>query len=296
MSSGSIAKKEKWWAYLFILPGSAIILIFWLIPSFYSVFYGFFHYDGIKPPRFAGLDNYTTFFLKDPRGLNSLKIAFFYSAGTLPACLFAGFALAIVFNKHWFKGGKVYSAIYFLPRTISYAAISFVWCWLLDPMAGIINYVLESVGLEPIFWLGEPLLALVSILIVSIWRNLGFFVILYLSALKSIPSLYLEAAELDGASEWQKTWHVIWPLVRPTTTFVVILAIIDAFKVFDQVYVLTFGGPAHSTEVVAFYVWHVGFVQMLMGYSSAIATVLLIIMLALTTFQWKYYLRKSAIF
>lgn len=295
MAVRSIVKKEKWWAYLFIFPSFAIILMFWIIPSFLSLYYGFFHYDGISPPRFAGVANYVTFFLKDPVGLNSLKIAFFYSAGTLPPCLFAGFAIAMALNKHWLRGSRVYSAIYFLPVTMSYVAISFIWLWLLDPLAGIVNYFLETIGLEPRCWLGEIPLTLVSILIVSIWKNLGFFVVLYLSAFKSIPSLYLEAAELDGASEWQKARFVTWPLVGPTTAFVVILSIIDAFKVFDQVYILSFGGPANSTKIVAFYIWEVGLDRMLMGYSSAMATVLLVIMLILTNFQWKYYLRKSAI-
>ncbi len=288
--------KEKWWAFLFILPSFAILITFWIIPSAYSVYYSFFHYDGVSPARFAGLENYLNFFSRDPVGLNSLIVAFFYSAGSLPPSIFVGFLLAIVFSKRWFKGSKIYSAIYFLPVTMPYVAIAFVWLWLLDPMAGIVNYFLETIGLEPQFWLGKAPLALISIVVISFWKDLGLFVILYLSAIKSLPSLYLEAAELDGASEWQKAWHVIWPLVRPTTAFLVIICIIDAFKVFDQIYILTFGGPVNSTRIVAFYVWQVGFVQMLLGYSSSIATVLLIIMLILTGLQWKYYLRKSAIY
>jgi len=267
-----------------------------MIPSVGSVFFGFFKYDGINPLKFVGLRNFVRYLAQDPMGLHSLKVTAYYSLGTLPPCLFLGLAIALVINKRWFKGRQVLTAVYFLPVTISYVAVAFVWSWLLDPMAGVVNYVLESIGLEPQVWFGDPNLALFSILLVSVWKNLGFFVVLYLTALQGIPAMYTEAADLDGANEWQKIRHVLWPLLLPTTFFLIILSVIDSFRVFDQVYILTFGGPENTTRMVAFYVWQEGFTQMHLGYSSAIATILLLIMLLLTTFQWRYYMRRVSFF
>lgn len=150
--------------------------------------------------------------------------------------------------------------------------------------------------MPPQSWLSEPRLALFSLFFVVNWRNLGFFVIIYLTALQGISNIYLEAADLDGATKWQKVRFIIWPLLLPTTIFLTILSIIDAFKVFDVVYVLTFGGPENATKMIAFYVWETGFLRLWMGYSSGIATVLLIIMLVLTFIQWKYYTRKMVHF
>jgi multiple sugar transport system permease protein len=284
--------KTKWleslWGYIFILPAVAIITIFWMVPSAGSIYYSFFKFNGIKTPKFIGLENFITFF-SDPQGLNSLKVAGYYIIGTLPPAIIIGFILAIIISKKWFKGGGFFSAVYFLPVVMSYIGVSFIWKWVFEPIGGLANYFLRLIGLEGIKWLTTPGLALICILFISVWKNIGFFIILYLAAIRQIPESYVEAAEIDGVNEFQKAIHIIWPLVFPTTIFLTIMSVIDAFRVFDQIYALTFGGPNHTTGIVAFYVWQVGFMETRMGYSSAIASVLLLIMIILTYIQWKFY-------
>lgn len=291
----SIKRREAIAGCLFVIPALAIITIFWIIPSIGSIFFSFFKYDGINL-KFIGLYNFIKFIFRDPSGLHSLKVTLYYSLGTLPPCLFLGLAIALIVNEKWFRGKKIITGIYFLPFALSYSVVALLWRWLLDPIGGVVNYTLEIIGLPPQSWLSEPRLALFSLFFVVNWRNLGFFVIIYLTALQGISNIYLEAADLDGATKWQKIRFIIWPLLLPTTIFLTILSIIDAFKVFDVVYVLTFGGPENATKMIAFYVWETGFLRLWMGYSSGIATVLLIIMLVLTFIQWKYYTRKMVYF
>lgn len=290
-----IKRREAIAGCLFVIPALAIITIFWIIPSIGSIFFSFFKYDGINL-KFIGLYNFIKFIFRDPSGLHSLKVTLYYSLGTLPPCLFLGLAIALIVNEKWFRGKKIITGIYFLPFALSYSVVALLWRWLLDPIGGVVNYTLEIIGLPPQSWLSEPRLALFSLFFVVNWRNLGFFVIIYLTALQGISNIYLEAADLDGATKWQKVRFIIWPLLLPTTIFLTILSIIDAFKVFDVVYVLTFGGPENATKMIAFYVWETGFLRLWMGYSSGIATVLLIIMLVLTFIQWKYYTRKMVYF
>jgi multiple sugar transport system permease protein len=279
---------ESLWGYVFVLPATLIITLFWIIPSIGSLYYSLFSFNGIKTPKFIGLQNFVNYFT-DPQGLNSLRVAGYYILGTLPAALLLGLVLAIIIEKKWFKGVTFVGAVFFIPVCMSYVGVSFIWKWMFEPMAGLVNHTLQALGLPGQKWLTTPGLALACILFISVWKNIGFFIILYLAALRQIPASYIESADLDGVNELQKARHIIWPLVLPTTVFLTIMSIIDAFRVFDQVYALTLGGPNHSTEIVAFYVWQVGFLQLRMGYASAVASVLLLIMIGLTFLQWKYY-------
>jgi len=213
----------------------------------------------------------------------------YYIFGTLPPALIIGFSIAFILNKKWFKGAGFLTAIYFIPFVMSMVGVAYIWRWMWDPASGLVNWLLSIFGIHGPKWLSTPGLALLCIFFISIWKNIGFCIVLYASAMKSLPSAYLEAAEIDGTNEWQKIRYIILPLVLPTTIFLTIVSSIDAFKVFDQVYALTSGGPNNTTRIVAYYVWQVGFADMRMGYSSAIATILLIIMLILTYLQWKYY-------
>lgn len=283
---------ESLWGYVFILPALALMTVFWIIPSIGSIYYSFFKYDGIKEPIFIGLQNFIKYF-SDPRGLNSLKVAGYYVIGTLPPSLIIGLTIAIILSKKWFRGTSFFGAVFFLPLVIPFIGVTFIWQWIFEPVVGLANYFIKFFGLEGLNWLSTPGLALFCILFISVWKNIGFFVILYLSAIKQIPVMYIEVAKLDGANELQITRHIMWPLLFPTTTFLTIISIIDAFRIFDVVYGLTSGGPNHSTEIIAYYVYQVAFIERRMGYSSAVAVIILIIVGILTYIQWKFYSSRA---
>jgi len=287
-------KRQMWVAYLFILPATSIISIFVIIPSLVSIYFSFFKYDAITPSKFIGLRNYWEFFFSDPLALRSLSINLYYIIGTLPVAILVGFIIAIALNARWFRGRQFFNAAYFIPVAISMVGGSAICLWLLDPMGGLVNWFMQVIGLSPQAWVGDPKLALLTICLVSIWKNLGFFMVIYLTALQAIPSTYYEAARIDGANRWQEIYHITWPIVIPTTFFLLIMGTIGGFQIFDQIYVMTQGGPANATKVIVFYIYETGFGgQVRMGYSSAIAVVLMVIALVITGLQWKYYLRVA---
>ena len=156
--------------------------------------------------------------------------------------------------------------------------------------------MIKAVGIEPPLWFAQPGWALFTVALVNVFKQLGFVVILYLSSLKSIPESLFDAAEIDGANEWHKARYVIWPLVLPTTFFISVILMINAFSVFEQIYVLTFGGPEYSTYVIPFFIYDVGLFQLRMGYASAAGIVLMVIMIIITLVQNKYFQRRWASF
>lgn len=290
---GTLKKREVYTAYFFIFPSVILITYFWIYPSIWTIIYSFTKWDGINPPVFIGLRNFRELLFDDPLALHSLLITIYYMVGTLPEAIFLSLIIALVLNKHWLKGRQFLTGTYFLPVAISMVGVCAIWMWLLDPMSGLVNWIMEFFRLPTQAWLQDERLALLSICIVSVWKWLGWFIVIYIAALQAIPSMYCEAARIDGANRWQEFRYIIWPMLIPTTFFLLITGMIGAFQVFDQVYMMTLGGPANSTKVMMYYIYDAGFGSMQrMGYSSALATVLLIILLVSTIFQWRYYTGK----
>ena len=275
-------------AYLFIAMPCIVIAVFVLAPCLWAIALSFYKSDGITPSIFIGLKNYGKM-LDDSVVWISFRNTFYYVAGTVPVSIVLSFYIAVILNEKWFRGRSLMRTIYFLPVVVAMVAVAFVWQWLYNPSFGIINRLMQLVGLPPQIWLGDPWLAMPCIILVSIWKGLGFFVIIYLAGLQGIPSMYYEAASLDGANRWQQIRHVTWPLLFPTTCFLTIMGVIGGFQVFEQVYVMTRGGPVNATRVVLYYLWEKGFVSLELGYASAIAVLLFIVVLGITLLQWKYY-------
>ena len=275
-------------AYLFIALPCIVIAVFVLAPCVWAIALSFYKSDGINPAIFTGFRNYGKM-LDDPVVWISFRNTFYYVAGTVPVSIILSFYIAIILNEKWFKGRSVMRTVYFLPVVVAMVAVAFVWQWLYNPSFGIINRLLQLLGLPPQIWLGDPCLAMPCIILVSVWKGLGFFVIIYLAGLQGIPSMYYEAASLDGASRWQQIRHVTRPLLFPTTCFLTIMGVIGGFQVFEQVYVMTRGGPVNATRVVLYYLWEKGFDSLELGYASAIAVLLFVVVLGITILQWKYY-------
>ncbi|EOL44669.1 hypothetical protein RV11_GL002418 [Enterococcus phoeniculicola] len=276
-------KNNILWICLFLLPSLIGFLVFIIYPVFYSLGVSFTDWDLINPMKFIGLRNYQTL-LADPKFWNSLKNTFLFILGYLPSVMILGLAVALLLNgklrlKPFFRG------VYFLPVVTSWVAVSLVWKWLFNPKFGLINYFLSLVGVHGPNWLNDPKVAMLAIIITSVWKDIGFIMVLYLGGLQNIsPSLY-EAANIDGADKWHQFWRITLPMLKPTTFFVSMISLINSFQVFDQVNIMTEGGPGDATTVLVQNIYNSAFKYSEMGYAAAMSWILFLIILVVSLVQ-----------
>jgi len=280
---------EARWGYFFLLPNIIGFLTFTLIPVVVSLFLSLCRYDILTPARFIGLLNYSRL-LKDSYNLNALKNTVYYTVGVIPPGMIISLFLAILVNQK-LKEIVLYRALFFLPVITSTVAVSIVWAWLYDPVNGYINYILRWFGIDGPNWLGSTTWAMPAIIIMSVWKGLGFNMVIYLAALQGIPEQLYEAARIDGAGWWAQFRHITLPMVSPTTFFVLIMSVIGSFQVFDQAYIMTRGGPAEATVTMVYQIYVNAFQYFRMGYASAIAWLLFFIILGASLFQIKFQKR-----
>ena len=273
-------------AYLFILPNYLIYLTFIFIPVLSVVYLGFTDYSFIDPPRFIGVENYVKLF-RDPIFIQAIKNTVLYWIGTVAISMALGLALAVMLNKPR-KGVPVFRAAFYLPNVLSLVAVALMWLWLYDPAKGIFNTVLLALGLPVSEWLYDPNIALFLVMIPGIWTMLGFNMVIYLAGLQAISPEYYEVARIEGASVLQQFRLVTFPLLKPITFFIFVMASIKSFQVFDQIYVMTGGGPVNATTTIAFEIYQNGFYFYKMGYASAMSVVLLLIVGTLTILNFSY--------
>jgi multiple sugar transport system permease protein len=245
----------------------------------------------MTPIQWVGFANYVELF-KDKTFLKSLWNTIYFTAGTVPISIIISLFLAIALNQR-IRGVKVFRSIYFFPSIISLVAIGLVWMWMYNPEFGLLNYFLSLIGIDGPPWLNGINWAMPSIIIVAIWRGIGFNMLLFLAALQGISDSYYEAADIDGARWFGKFMHITIPLLSHTTFFVTVIAIVNSFQAFDLVYLMTFGGPARSTSVLVFYLYQNAFRYFRMGYASAIAYVLFFIVLIFTAIRFWFYRKKE---
>ncbi len=297
-------------AALYIVPAGIIVLIFRMIPIASAFVLSFFDVKMGRVRGFIGLAHYVRLF-QDPTFFNSLGTTAYYVIGVVPASLFLSLFLAVLLNQK-IKGLGFYRTIYFLPVVTSLVAISMVWKWIFHPRLGLLNFVFEKLGGNSLLWLEEPRgifemaagglgwewwpealsgpsLALVAVVIVAIWRGIGYNIVIFLAGLQNIPDQYYEAARIDGANTRGVFWRVTWPLLSPTTFYVMLSTTIVSFQVFTQIYLMTgppVGGPMGTTKVIVYYLFEKGFdAGGNMGYASAVALILFGIILTLTLIQ-----------
>ena len=281
--------QEARWAYLFLLPNLLLFSIFTVYPVFASFFYSLNKWTLHSPMQFLGLANYRAL-IDDPIFLKVLGNTLYYTAGIIPFQTALGLLIALGLNQRIrFMTG--YRALYFVPVVTSMVAVSIVWQWMYQPHYGVINSLLKIVGIEGPNWLFSKAWAMPSVIAMSIWKNVGYSVVLYLAALQSVPESFYESAMIDGANSWDKFWHITLPIISPTTFFIIVLSVIGSFQAFDQIYVLTQGGPARATSVIVHYLYENGFQWFNMGYAAAIAYVLFALLFILTIIQWTYRAR-----
>jgi multiple sugar transport system permease protein len=288
-------RKEAGQGYLFLLPTILILGVFVIAPILYAVFLSFHKVEllGGASYEFRGLDNFlkVTF---DDRAIIALKNTAIYVAVVVPAQTFLALVLAASLNAG-LKGQKFFRVVYFLPTLTSSAVLTLIFMWMYN-QNGLINYVLKIFHLPTYNWIGDPDVALIAIMIMNIWATAPFFMVIYLAALQDIPDSHYEAAELDGAGAVQKFWHITVPNLRPVTSFVVIMGIIGTFQLFDQSYIFSggSGGPNNSTLTVVLLIYQYAFKTLgTMGYATAIAFMLAIIILVATLIQRKFSKEES---
>ncbi len=269
-----------------VLPSLTTQFIFIYLPLIWAVYISFYNWNMIRPMRYIGLDNYTRMFSNESFW-NSMWVTFLYIIGTVPASVLIGLGLALLLNIKWLKGRGIFRTAFYIPVITSMAAAAVIWAWIFEGNYGLMNQLLSAFGIGPIRWLADPNFTLIALMIVGVWKRIGYNMVLFLAGLQNIPSTYYEAAEIDGAKTWTKLIRITVPLLSPTTLFVVILQFIASFRVFVSVSVMTQGGPARSTEVITFYLYENAFRYLRFGYASAIAVVMFILMMVFTVLQFR---------
>jgi ABC-type sugar transport system permease subunit len=210
-----------------------------------------------------------------------------YTAFSIPISMALGLGLALLLNVR-LRGLGFYRTAFYLPVVTSMVAISMIWIQLFDPLYGVVSNALESVGIRGVDWLGDPNLAMPSVIAVSVWKTIGWNMLIYLAGLQGIPEYLKEAAAIDGAGRWQIFWKIVLPLLKPTTFFIFVTSVIGAFQVFDIVYVMTGGGPANATLTLVQYVYNNAFKALDMGFAAAASFVLFAIIMAVTLVSMRY--------
>lgn len=271
-------------AWAFILPALILLLIFSIIPIFWVIYLGFTDYNVFSPPEWNGVENYKKLF-SDPRFIKALKNTIYYWVLVTPAITISSLFLAVLVNQKLI-GIKLYRLAYYFPVLVSVVITALLWKWMFAT-DGIFNYVLSVIGLGPIKWLTSESTSMISVAIVTVWQGLGYYMLIYLAGLQSVPDQLYEAAELDGAGFWRKQWHITIPALRPIILFVSVISTMGAFKEFTLMLVMTGGGPVNSTTTLVYMVYKEAFENINMGYASATATVLFIIILIITVINIK---------
>jgi multiple sugar transport system permease protein len=277
---------DKRYGYLFILPVLLGFLIFTLVPMLYTFIMSFTDWSILKHGfAFLGLKNYNDLILKDDRFWKVLLNTLYFSAGLVPLNLMVSLFMALLL-KNKLAGMGLFRTIMFTPVVTTLVVWSIVWKFIFGTDAGLINQALRLFGIIGPSWLYDYNLAMPIVIVVSVLKNFGLNMTIFLSALISIPEMYYEAAVMDGASKRKQFFNITIPMLTPTIFMVIMITIIASLKVFSQIYVMTSGGPGDSTKVIVYYIFEKAFKTYQMGYASAIAIILFVIILAITIFQW----------
>lgn len=279
--------------YAFLTPNMTIFLLFSIWPALYSFYVSLFSTSPFRPPEFVGLGNYAELG-RDDLFRQALMNSFVYVTAFTFLVTVLSVVLAVLLNQQIRAKGFLRGA-FFLPVLLSPAVVGLVWRWILQRDVGLLNVVLNALGIPPQPWLLDGTLAMTAIISVGLWIHLGFFAMIVLAGLQSIDPVLYEAADVDGASTWAQFRHVTLPLLGPTIMVVLILSVISGFKAFDYIFVLTGGGPVFSTTLLVQYIYRVGFDQVQFGLGAAASVVLFLVVFTLTLGQFVLGRRREAI-
>jgi multiple sugar transport system permease protein len=278
-------KKKYLYGYLFIAPPFIGFILFGLIPIIYSFYISLTTFDLFNPAVFTGLANYTKLFTEDPLFWQSL-LNTIYAAVGIP--LGIGFSLLIAMGlSKDIKGINFFRTAFFLPSVCSVVALTLMWKWIFNSDYGVLNNILGFFGIHGPNWLSSSTWAMPALIIQGVWGGLGGGMVLFIAALKNVPRTFYEAAEIDGANKWAQFWNITLPAISPTTFYLMITAIIGAMQAFVPFMIMTNGGPNYSTTTIVLYLYNNAFKYMNMGYASAMAWVLFVVIMAMTLINFK---------
>lgn len=271
--------------YLFLAPNLIGFIIFMLIPFLYAFYISFFNWDGITEMQFTGLRNYVKLITNEGFRISFVN-TLYYTLLNVPLIIIFGLGLALAVNTIT-KCKALFRTVFFLPNIVTVVSIVIVWQAFYHPVYGPLTMILKALGVENTpQWISDPKWAMICIIIMSIWINAGYYMIIFLAALNNVPESYYEAAEIDGAGKISRFFNITLPMISPSMFFAIIIAIINSFKVFDQVALLTQGGPGRSTNVLVYYVYQQSFKYYKFGEASAAAFILFALILIITVIQY----------
>src|SRR5690606_3945508 len=273
--------------WLFLAPALTIVITFVALPALGGLGLSFFKYDAINPPEFIGMENFA-YLVEDELFRKSIFVTIYYVFGSLIPAVAISLAVALILNKKWFPLRNVVRATYFLPTIVSMVAVAFVWMWLFNLQFGPVNDWLSSIGIAKQQFLGHPKLSMPMLIVIGVWKVIGFNMVNYLASLQGNDTTYYEAAEYDCANSFQRFRYITWPFLIPTPFFVCTMGVISGFQIFDQIFIITGGGPAQSTYAIVFYIYQKAFKEWVFGYASSLSMILFFIILAITLVQYRF--------
>ena len=279
--------KPAHWGIIFLLPALVHMLIFKFHPLFNAFYMSFHEWDLLNPPTWIGLDNYVRLF-NDARFHNSVSVSLRYALSTTACLTVLGLGLGLMFNKAT-RGIAVLRAAYFVPSIMSTVVIAIIWRFIFHPSFGLQTFFTEPLGYFNVRWLTNSRLALPALVIVGVWRHLGYYSLIYLAGFQAIPEEQYEAAKIDGARPYQSLLYITLPLLRPTFLFVAIVSVINSFQSFAPAQLMTDGGPAGSTLVLPLFLYRTAIQNLHMGYGTAIAVIMFLVLMTITLIQLKLF-------
>lgn len=289
MSKSKMSKLERKrirTAYLFLVPIFSLFLIFVFIPVFVSFYISFTEYSVFEPSRWIGLSNYI-FLIQDSSFLQCIVNTLYFMVGTVLPRTGLALLFAIMLNRK-IRGRAIFRSIFYLPVVTATFAVSFIWIFLYDSSpSGLFNYFLSFIGVAPLEWLGSIKLAMPSIMLMSIWKFVGYYMVIFSAGLLGIPEQLYEASRIDGANKVQEFWHITLPLLKPVILLVLILSLVGASQVFEQIYAMTLGGPGGSTMTIVYKLYITGFRSFYFGRAAAMSFFLVAIVLTLSLINIK---------
>jgi multiple sugar transport system permease protein len=273
--------------YAFVLPDLIGLLVFIVGPMVMALVISLTDWKLVGEPQFIGLRNYATIF-KDPKFGASLGRTIIYTISFVPVVYTLSLGMAVLLTRRS-RSNFFFRTIYFMPVAMSLVVAGVIWRFMFEPGTGLINEILGAVGLPTSQWTGSVQTAMLSVIIVSVWKSAGYFMIILLAGIQDIPSDYIEAAQIDGANRNQVFWGIILPLLKPTSFFVLVILTINALQAFDQIYVMTRGGPAQATYTLLMYTYEKAFREWNFGYAAAMSVALFAMIFVLTLIQVRYF-------
>ena len=291
--SRRMARRRNIEGWLFIAPVILGVVIFQLFPIVVSMYASLTSWNGINPPKFIGLENFRTLFGNDALFTTTVKNTIYFTIGTIPLTIILAFFLAMLCNQK-VRGIAIFRTAYFAPYVTNIVAIGFVWFYFFDPSQGVVNGLLSQIGVHGPAWLSDSNWVIPALIVVSVWQGVGYPMVILLAGLQGISAEIQEAATVDGANAFRRTWSIILPLLTPQFFFLLITQFISSFQVFGLIYVMTQGGPGHDSSVYIYYLYQNAFAYGKMGYASAMAWLMFVLIAAITFIQWK--LQKRWVF